>query len=422
MAPLPTGTVTFLFTDIEGSTQLWEHYPELARAALVRHDALIEDIVTRYRGDVVRPRGEGDSRFAVFPLATDAVGAAASIQEALFAEPWTTPTPLRARMALHTGEADLRDGDYYGSAVNRCARLRSAGYGGQTLLSRDYLRAGTRCPSQGRGSAGHGTTPPEGFTPPGARLPACCERVTLGIPSPEDAGQSPEQPPLAAHSPGWPGKGIGRRGEAVGGEDVKLVTLTGPGGTGKTRLGLQIASELLDHFPDGVWFVDLSPLRDSGLVVPTIAVVLGVKETPGQALIDTLQTYLKDKQLLLVLDNFEQVEMRPRWSAGCLASSRVEGVGHEPGAPCNQRGEGIPRASSIVPDVQHMPSLETLTQYEAVRLFIERAIDVKPDFQITNKNAPAVAQICVRLDGLPLAIELAAARVRISHRRRSLPD
>src|SRR3954462_9723365 len=120
MAPLPTGTVTFLFTDIEGSTQLWEHYPELARAALVRHDALIEDIVTRYRGDVVRPRGEGDSRFAVFPLATDAVGAAASIQEALFAEPWTTPTPLRARMALHTGEADLRDGDYYGSAVNRC--------------------------------------------------------------------------------------------------------------------------------------------------------------------------------------------------------------------------------------------------------------------------------------------------------------
>ena len=135
MSSLPTGTITFLFTDIEGSTQLWEQYPELTRAALLRHDTLIEEIVSRYRGQVVRPRGEGDSRFAVFPLATDAVAAAASIQQALFASPGILPGPLRVRMAIHTGEADLREGDYYGSAVNRCARLRSAGHGGQTLLS-----------------------------------------------------------------------------------------------------------------------------------------------------------------------------------------------------------------------------------------------------------------------------------------------
>src|SRR5947209_7219813 len=135
MSNLPTGTVTFLFTDIEGSTQLWERYPDQARAALARHDRIIEAVVDRHGGTLVRPRGEGDSRFAVFSLATDAVAAAANMQRMLFAEPWPTPAPLRVRMALHTGEADLREGDYYGSAVNRCARLRSLAHGRQVLVS-----------------------------------------------------------------------------------------------------------------------------------------------------------------------------------------------------------------------------------------------------------------------------------------------
>ena len=135
MADLPIGTVTFLFTDIEGSTALWEQHPDAAREALTRHDALVETIVAAHEGCVVRPRGEGDSRFAVFDQATDAVRAAAALQQALQAEPWPTPTPLRVRMALHTGEADLRAGDYYGTAVNRCARLRAVAHGGQTLLS-----------------------------------------------------------------------------------------------------------------------------------------------------------------------------------------------------------------------------------------------------------------------------------------------
>src|SRR5437016_3727676 len=135
MPNLPTGTVTFLFTDIEGSTKLWEQYPEEARAALVCHDAIIEEMVGAHEGAVVRPRGEGDSRFAVFARATDAVQAAAALQRSLYAESWPTPTPLKVRIAVHTGEADLREGDYYGSAVNRCARLRSAANGGQALLS-----------------------------------------------------------------------------------------------------------------------------------------------------------------------------------------------------------------------------------------------------------------------------------------------
>src|SRR5919202_3834433 len=149
MADLPTGTVTFLFTDIEGSTALWEQHPTAMRHALVRHDVLVEQLVAAHQGQVVRPRGEGDSRFAVFARATDAVAAAAALQQAFYAEPWPTSTPLRVRMALHTGEADLRDGDYYGTAVNRCARLRAAAHGGQTLLSavtqelvRDQLPAG----------------------------------------------------------------------------------------------------------------------------------------------------------------------------------------------------------------------------------------------------------------------------------------
>src|SRR5215475_6388377 len=136
MATLPTGTVTFLLTDIEGSTRLWEGHPDQMRAALVQHDAIVEVLTEQHHGAVVRPRGEGDSRFCVFARATDAVAAAAAIQRALHEESWPTPTPIRVRMALHTGEADLREGDYYGPAVNRCARLRGVAHGGQTLLSR----------------------------------------------------------------------------------------------------------------------------------------------------------------------------------------------------------------------------------------------------------------------------------------------
>src|SRR5213593_4592003 len=135
MANLPTGTVTFLFTDIEGSTSLWEQHPEQARTAMTRHDEIVEDVVGRHDGMLVRPRGEGDSRFAVFRRATDAVAGAAALQQAFHTEQWRTPAPLRVRMAVHTGEADLRDGDYYGTAVNRCARLRSAAHGGQVLFS-----------------------------------------------------------------------------------------------------------------------------------------------------------------------------------------------------------------------------------------------------------------------------------------------
>jgi len=414
MSGLPTGTVTFVFTDIEGSTQLWERYPEQMRAALVRHDALIEDIVSLHHGDVVRPRGEGDSRFAVFTLATDAAAAAASMQQALYAEPWTTPTPLRVRIALHTGEADLREGDYYGSAVNRCARLRSAAHGGQTLLS----------------DVTHGLV--REALPPGTQLRDMGEHRLKDLIRPEHifqlvvSGLASEFPPLKTldtqpnNLPLQLTSLVGREREVetvcslLRKEDVHLLTLTGAGGTGKTRLSLQVGAELLEEYPGGVWFVELAALTDHTLVVSEIARTLGVVEQGGRPIIDTLKDYLREKKLLLILDNFEQViQAAPQVGQLLQAAPQVK-VLVTSRVPLKVRGEKeYPVPPLSVPDPHHLPSLDKLTQYEAVRLFIERATDVKPDFEVTNDNAPAVAEICVRLDGLPLAIELAAARIKM---------
>src|SRR5918911_639980 len=224
MPVLPTGTVTFLFTDVEGSTRLWERHPEQMRVALSEHDALIEFLTEQHGGQVVRPRGEGDSRFCVFARATDAVAAAVAIQQALHEQGWPAETPLRVRMALRTGEADLRDGDYYGSAVNRCARLRAIAHGGQTVLSQ-----------------------------------ATYDLVRDALP---DA--LPHNLPLQLTS------FVGRERELATVHGLltqhRLVTLTGPGGTGKTRLAQQVAADLLPDYPQGVWLVELAALADPALV------------------------------------------------------------------------------------------------------------------------------------------------------------
>jgi class 3 adenylate cyclase len=252
MSTLPTGTVTFLFTDVEGSTRLWEQHPDAARAALVEHDALIELLTEQHGGCLVRPRGEGDSRFAVFARASDAVAAAAAIQRALHETSWPTPTPLRVRMALHTGEADLREGDYYGSAVNRCARLRAIAHGGQTLLS--GVTAGLV-----------GTTPPGG-----AELRSLGLHRLRDVAEPEHVHELtvaglPDRFPALRTLGTTPNNLPALATPLVGREDLvasavalvrrpgtRLVTFTGPGGTGKTRVSLQVAAGLLDDFPDGV--------------------------------------------------------------------------------------------------------------------------------------------------------------------------
>ncbi|HEX8680787.1 MAG TPA: tetratricopeptide repeat protein [Ardenticatenaceae bacterium] len=412
---LPTGTVTFLLTDVEGSTRLWEQSPEGMQQAMVRHDALVEHIIDQYAGQLVRPHGEGGSRFAVFARASDAVAAATALQQALSTEPWTLDGErLAIRMALHTGEAELRGGDYYGSAVNRCARLRSLAHGGQALLSfatvelvREALPSNHRLLDLGTHRLRDLTRPEHVF-----------QLVIPELPSEFPALRSLESLPTNLPVQRNPLVGRERELTQVTGllqqEEVGLVTLTGPGGTGKTRLALQVAAELLDAFPDGVYFVNLAPISDPALVVPTIAQTLGLRDEGDQPLLDRLHTYLQDKQLLLMLDNFEQVvEATEAVDALCQATPRLKLLvtSRVPLHLYGEREFHVPPLT--LPARGHLPPVERLTQYGAVRLFIERAQAVKAGFQVTNDNAPAVAEICARLDGLPLAIELAAARIKL---------
>jgi predicted ATPase/class 3 adenylate cyclase len=412
MAPsaLPTGTVTFLFTDVEGSTRLWEEQPEAMRTAIARHDAVLRRAVLAHGGHVVKTTGDG--LHAAFATAGGALAACLDAQAVLQAGDWGAVGPLRVRMALHTGAAELRDGDYYGPALNRAARLLAAAHGGQVLLSqvtaalvRDDL-------------------------PGGADLRDLGEQRLRDVPRPERISQllapvlPAEFPPLRTagathHNLPLPLTSfVGREHELAAVTEVlrthRLVTLTGPAGTGKTRLALQVAAAVLDEFADGVFVAALAPLSDPALVLSTIAQTLGVREAAGRPLLESLKDYLREKQLLLLLDNFEQVLAAAPLVSDLLASCRDLTVLVTSREVLHLAGEyDFPVPPLRLPEVTHLLTPERLSQYEAVRLFIARALAVKPDFAVTNENAPAVADICHRLDGLPLAIELAAARSRL---------
>jgi predicted ATPase/class 3 adenylate cyclase len=412
MARAPTGTVTFLFTDLEGSAKLWERGPEAMSKALARHDEILREAIEVHEGHVFKT--VGDAFCAVFSTAPDALKAALEAQRGLFEEPWAQTGPLKVRMALHTGATEERDGDYFGPPLNRVARLLSAGHGGQVLLSlptqelvRDQLPHDVGLRDLGERRLKDLFRPERVF-----------QLVDSGLPS--------EFRPLRTldhyrnNLPIQPTPLVGREKEVaevclrLSRPEVRLLTLTGAGGTGKTRLGLQVAAELTDEFEDGVFFVSLAAISDPELVVPDVAGTLGVKETGGQPLLKSLEYYLREKHILLVLDNFEQVlEAAPMVSEllsaapnlKVLATSRIS---------LGLYGEyeySVPPLD--LPDLERAPSVERLSQYEAVRLFVERAQAAKADFSVTNENAPAVAEICHRLDGLPLAIELAAARIKL---------
>jgi predicted ATPase/class 3 adenylate cyclase len=413
-AAAASGTRTFLLTDVAGSTALWEEHPQAMAAALARHDALAATIVAQHAGTLVKHRGEGDSLFAVFPGAADGVAAALALQRALGAERWPEEIALRVRMALHTGDAVAREGDYLGAAVNRCARLRAIAHGGQILLSRatqelvrDQLPEGASLRDLG-----------ECRLKDLARPEPVCQLL-----HPDLQADFPPLQTLEAHPnnlPAQPTPLIGREVELAAvqrllqREGVRLVTLTGAGGTGKTRLGLQIAAELLEEFADGVFFVDLAPIRDPDLVVPTIAQALGIREAEGRSLSESLKAFLREKQVLLLLDNFEQVLAAAPRVAELLAGAPRLKVLVTSRAILRLRGEhDFPVPPLALPDRGRLPNRELLSQYAAVALFIQRAVAARPEFAVTNENAPSVAEICHRLDGLPLAIELAAARVRL---------
>lgn len=413
MSDLPSGTVTFLLTDVEGSARLWEQCPAPMREAMARHDALVEACVERCGGTVVRPRGEGDSRFAVFARATDSVAAVCALQQVFVAEHWPTLVPVRIRMALHTGEGELREGDYYGPAPNRCARLRGLAHGGQILVSaataelaRDALPEGVSLRSLGMHRLKDLQRPEEVFQLLHPELPA-------DFPALRSLDALPHNLPVQLSS------FVGREREMAEVKHLlaktRLLTLTGAGGCGKTRLALQVAAELLGDYPDGVWLVDLAPLTDPALVPQSVANVLDVREQPGHALTETLQHYLQTKSLLLILDSCEHLIAECAQLASALLSSspslRILVTSRE---ALNIVGETTWRVPSLaVPDVQPLPVIEQLVFYEAVQLFVDRASLSQPTFTLSLQNARWVVQVCRQLDGIPLAIELAAMRVKV---------
>ncbi|HET6650928.1 MAG TPA: adenylate/guanylate cyclase domain-containing protein [Candidatus Limnocylindria bacterium] len=409
MPELLTGIVTFVFSDIEGSTRLLQAHPDSWPATLERHGELLRAAFTAEGGEEVGT--EGDSFFFGFPTAAGAIRGSIAAQRALAAEPWPDGIEVNVRIGLHTGEASFAADSYAGLNVHRASRIAGAGHGGQVLLSDATRTLGAD------------------DLPDGVTLRDLGEHRLKDLEHPERLWQlvipgcQVDFPPIrsldvANNLPKRLTTFLGREHEIAAVSELlgrnRLLTLTGPGGTGKTRLSLEVASRTMERYPDGVFFVELAPITDPELVAPTIAQTLGLPDRGGRTAIERLVDHIGPSRMLLVLDNFEQVvdaasSVRALLDAcpnlTMMASSRsVLRVSGEQEYPVPPLG---------LPDPARLPPLAALSQYEAVALFIERARAVKPDFGVTNENAPAVAEICVRLDGLPLAIELAAARIRI---------
>jgi predicted ATPase/class 3 adenylate cyclase len=404
---------TFLFTDLEGSTQLWQQHPEAMKTALARHDTLLRSAVESSDGQVVKSTGDGIH--AVFASGLDGVKASLKAQHSLLNEPWGETGPLQVRMGLHIGEAQQRGGDYYGTTVNRAARLMAAAHGGQVLLSaalasmlRDQLPAGVTLRDLGEHRLKDLEQAEHVFVLLGPDLKSDFPPIMSLNRQPNNL---PTQPtPL-----------VGREAELteienrLNDEVVRLLTLTGPGGTGKTRLALQTAADLIDRFPDGAYFVDLAPIREPEAIFTAIARTIGLSETGDRPLIEELEKQLKDQKKLLILDNFEQVLDAAVLIAELLQHCPELKLLITSREPLRVRGEHLyPVPPLTIPRADlKSQNVAQIAQYAAVQLFVDRAQAVRPDFELTRDNAEVVTQICIRLDGLPLAIELAAARIRL---------
>ena len=404
---LPTGTVTFLFTDIEGSTKLWERYPDAMRAALARHDGLVRHSLESNGGHVFKTFG--DAFHAAFAGAGDALAAALTTQTALHAAAWPLPggETLRVRLVLHTGVAERRDDDYFGAALSRAARLLAAAHGGQTLVSESSasLLAETLPPGAGLRSLGRHRL---------KDLAQTQEVFQLTHPALPDTFPALRSLESFAHNlPSQMSSFIGRESEMAEARrrlsGARLLTLTGPGGAGKTRLALQVAAEVIADYPDGVWLVELASLTDPDLLPQAVAATLGLREDSDRTLRETLADSLRAKSLLLIWDNCEHLvnacaHLAETLLRGCpglrlLATSREA---------LDIGGESVLPLSSL-----SLPTAGDPEACESVRLFVDRATAVLPTFRFSAGNAKAVAEVCVRLDGIPLALELAAARVGV---------
>ncbi|HEU0291692.1 MAG TPA: tetratricopeptide repeat protein [Anaerolineales bacterium] len=407
----PSGTVTFLFTDIEGSTSCWELYPEWMAHAFARQEAILRGAAAAHGGYVYKMIG--DAFQIAFETASNALAAAIDAQRALQAEAWGDHGPLKVRMALHTGVTEEREDDYVGPILNRLGRLLSVSHGGQILLSQatyelisDFLPEDVDLLDLGTHRLKDLIRPEHIYQVTAPDLPSEFRPI-------QSLDFFQHNLPLQLTS------FIGREREITQVKRLVLgdrfVTLTGPGGTGKTRLALQIAAELLELFPDGVWLVELAAISDSTLVPNSVAAVLGIRESSGRPILNLLIEYLRNKEMLLILDNCEHLLS----ACAQLATTLLQVCPNLCLLVTSRESLEIPgevpfRVPSLsAPDARRIPPIEKLIQYESVRLFVERAEIIQPDFALTYANASPVAQICHRLDGIPLAIELAVARVKM---------
>lgn len=401
---------TFLFTDIEGSTRLWQQNPEAMHPALASHDAIVRRAVESNHGDVVKMSGDGVHAAFTDPL--QAIKACLELQRA-FADPASTQgIALRVRCGLHAGVDQRRDNDFFGNAVNRAARIMSAAHGGQVLLSQVVAGlVGDRLPA-GVSLRDLGTVRLRDLAMPEHVYQLAASGLRQDFPALRSLEATPNNLPQQLTS------FIGREHEVPAIEKLlagtRLLTLLGVGGIGKTRLSLQVAADVMDDYPDGVWLVELAPLTDGSLVAQAVASVLGVKEEAGRPVVEALAKYLKERQILLVLDNCEHlVQASAELAKGLLQTGvhlKILATSRE---HLRIAGETIYQVPPLaVPGKSDAPSPEEATRYEAVRLFVERAAAAQAGFQLSGQNAAAVTDICTHLDGIPLAIELAAARVR----------
>jgi predicted ATPase/class 3 adenylate cyclase len=401
-------TLTFLFTDIEGSTSKWEEQPEQMAQAVGRHDALLRETVQRHRGRVVKTTGDGI--YAVFETPADGLAAIIDIQLALLNPAATAGVALRVRSGLHTGPVQARDNDYFGSTVNRAARIMNAAHGGQILVSQAIADDLAGALPANVSLKGLGAVRLRGLSASEAVFQVMHPRLYQNFPALRELEATPNNLPQQLTS------FIGRESERQEIEEMlhgtRLLTLLGMGGLGKTRLALAIGTSVMDAYPDGVWFVDLQMIRDDALVASEAARVLGVREEPGRPLVQTLTAHVRTRKLMLILDNCEQVVD----TCAELANAILRGAPDVRVVTTSRIALRVPGEQTYV--VQPLPvpmrteSLDALRKSTAVQLFVERAKLHKPSFALNEREAPAVAELVFRLEGIPLALELAAARVR----------